>query len=156
MEVVFVIAGIAVVLLLAELLLPTGGLLAFVGGVGLVASGIIALNGDSTDSSAIGAALITAGAISVVSFAIVGRKVFRAHRDVPVQAGTKDEMGGREGDVRVAIDPVGQVYVDGALWHARPAEDGTTIGTGTKVRVESMDGLTLIVRPASKPSKEKS
>ena len=34
MEVVLIIAGIAVVLLLAELLLPTGGLLAFIGASG--------------------------------------------------------------------------------------------------------------------------
>lgn len=154
MEVVFVIAGIAVVLLLAELLLPTGGLLAFIGGVGLVASGVVALNSDSSDSEAVGAALITAGAISVISFAIISRKVLKAHRDNPPQGG-KEELLGHEGEVRVPIDPVGQIYIEGALWHARPAVEGTTIDAGTRVRVESMDGLTLIVRPASEPSKEK-
>ena len=151
MEVVFIIAGIAVVLLLAELLLPTGGLLAFIGGVGLVASGIVALNSDSSDSSAVGAALITAGAISVVAFAIIGRKVLAAHRAVPPQGG-KEELIGREADVRVAIDPEGQVFVEGALWRARSADGGGPIPTGTRVRIESVDGLTLIVRPASEPS----
>jgi membrane-bound serine protease (ClpP class) len=153
MEVVFIIAGIAVALLLAELLLPTGGLLAFIGGVGLVASGIVALNSDSADSSAVGAALITAGVISVVSFVIIGRKVLAAHRDVPPQGG-KEELIGAEGDVRVAVDPVGQVFIDGALWRARQSDREGPIATGTRVRIESVDGLTLIVKPASDPNKE--
>jgi membrane protein implicated in regulation of membrane protease activity len=153
MEVVFVIAGIAVVLLLAELLLPTGGLLAFIGGVGLVASGIVALNGDSTDSSAIGAALITAGVISVVSFAIVGRKVLRAQRDQPANTGA-EALIGKQVDVREGLNPVGQVFAEGALWRARPAEDGATISAGTRVRVESVDGFTLVVSPPAEPSKQ--
>jgi membrane-bound serine protease (ClpP class) len=154
MEAFVVIAAIGVGLLLAELLLPTGGLLAFLGGVGLVASGIVALNSDSNDSSAIGAALITAGAISVVSFAIIGRKVLRAHHDQPVQTG-KEELIGHEGEVRSPLTPVGQIFVDGALWRAR-SSGGSAIPPGSRVRVESVDGLTLIVTPASEPNKEKS
>ncbi len=43
MEVVYVIAGIAIAVMLAELLLPTGGVLAVIGAGGLVGAGIIAL-----------------------------------------------------------------------------------------------------------------
>ena len=43
MDAFVVIALIAVALLLAELLLPTGGLLALLGAAGLVAAGIVAL-----------------------------------------------------------------------------------------------------------------
>jgi membrane-bound ClpP family serine protease len=153
MEVVFVIAGIAVVLLLAELLLPTGGLLAFIGGVGLAAAGVVALNSDSSDSSAIGAALITAGVISVVSFAVIGRKVLRAQRDQPVNTGA-EALIGKQVDVRESLNPVGMVYAEGALWRARTAEDGAAIPSGTRVRVESADGLTLVVSPPAEPSKQ--
>jgi membrane protein implicated in regulation of membrane protease activity len=43
---------------------------------------------------------------------------------------------------------VGQVFVEGALWRARPVEEGTTLDRGYRVRVESVDGLTLLVKPA--------
>jgi membrane-bound serine protease (ClpP class) len=151
-EVVFIIAGIAVALLLAELLLPTGGLLAFIGAAGLIAAGIVALGDDTDHADAIGAGLIAGGVISVGAFAVVSRKVLAAHREAP-QSGA-EELPGQEGDVRVAIDPVGQVFVDGALWRARHADGESPISTGTRVRIESVDGLTLIVRPASEPSKE--
>ena len=148
MEVVFVIAGIAVVLLLAELLLPTGGLLAFVGAAGLIAAGIVALGDNNEHADAIGAGLIAGGVVSIGAFALVSRKVLAAHREAP-QTG-RTELIGQQGEVRVAVEPVGQVFVDGALWRAR--SDEGPISTGTRVRIESVDGLTLIVRPASEPS----
>ena len=46
------------------------------------------------------------------------------------------------------IDPIGQVYVEGALWRARSA-DGDPIAVGATVTVEEVDGLTLIVRPSA-------
>jgi membrane-bound ClpP family serine protease len=151
--VVFAIAGIAVALLLAELLLPTGGFLAFIGAVGLVTSGVVALNSNSSAADGVGAALITGGVLSLISFFFVARKVARAHRDEPVRTGW-EEMLGREAEVRAPLDPVGQVFADGALWKARPAVAGTRIEVGNRVRVESVDGLTLVVRPAAEPANE--
>ncbi|MGZ5307841.1 MAG: NfeD family protein [Solirubrobacterales bacterium] len=155
MEVVFAIAGLAVLLLLAELLLPTGGLLALIGAAGLVGAGILALNADEPDAGAIGAGLITAGVLSIAAFVIIVRKVAAAHHDQPVRTGW-EEMIGREAEVRVPLDPAGQVYADGSLWRARPAADGTKIDAGNRVRVEALDGLTLVVAPldaAKEPSK---
>ena len=34
-----------------------------------------------------------------------------------------EELLGAEGDVRVPLDPVGQVFVQGALWRAVLADD---------------------------------
>ena len=150
MEAVWIIAGIAIGLLLAELLLPTGGFLAFIGAAGLIAAGIVAINDNGDNSDAIGAGLIAGGVISIAAFAVVSRKVMAAHREAP-QSG-KEELICAEGEVRVAIDPVGQVFVDGALWRTRAADGQGPISTGTRVRIESVDGLTLIVRPASEPN----
>src|SRR5947209_2705764 len=122
-------AGIAVGLLLAELLLPTGGFLAFVGAIGLVTSGVVALNSNSSAAGGVGAALITGGVLSLISFFFVARKVTRAHREEPVRTGW-EEMLGREVEVRAPLDPVGQVFADGALWKARPAAVGTKIEVG--------------------------
>jgi enediyne biosynthesis protein E5 len=51
------------------------------------------------------------------------------------------------GQVRVPLAPVGQVFVEGALWRARPIDEGTSLDRGYRVRVESVDGLTLLVKP---------
>jgi membrane-bound ClpP family serine protease len=66
----------------------------------------------------------------------------------PVHTGF-EELVGAEGEVRVALDPAGQAFVAGALWRAEPAAGSKagTIGVGARVRVESVDGLTLMVRP---------
>jgi membrane-bound serine protease (ClpP class) len=151
-EAVWIIAGIAIGLLLAELLLPTGGFLAFVGAAGLIAAGIVAIGDDTKHADAIGGGLIAGGVVSIAAFALISRKVLAAHREAP-QTG-REELVGAEGEVRVGLDPVGQVFVDGALWRAQPADGQSPIATGTRVRIESVDGLTLIVRPASEPSKE--
>src|ERR1044072_14050 len=142
MEVVVVISAIAVGLLLAELLLPTGGLLAFVGAAGLIAAGIVGLGGNGEHPDAIGAGLIAAGVLSIAGFALVSRKVLRAQKQ-PAQGGSA-ELIGAEADVRVTLDSEGQVFVDGAIWKAQ-AKDGGRIETGNRVRVDSVDGLTLVV-----------
>jgi membrane-bound serine protease (ClpP class) len=145
-EAVLIIAGIAVGLLLAELLLPTGGMLALIGALGLVAAGIVAIENDANDG--LGAGLITAGIISVVAAVVVGRKVIRAHREEPVRTGS-EELIGREAEVRAPLDPVGQVWIEGALWKARVSDGEPAVSLGNRVRIESMDGLTLVVSPVA-------
>jgi len=148
MEIVYVIAGIAIAVMLTELLLPTGGVLAAVGAVGLVVAGVVAI-GDEADSGAyIGSGLITLGVLSLATAWVVGRKVLSAHVDEPVRTGW-EELRGMDAEVRDPLDPVGQVYVDGALWKARVPDGEPPITIGTRVRVESVDGLTLVVRPGS-------
>lgn len=147
MEIVFVIAGIAIALLLSEMLLPTGGLLAIIGAAGLVAAGVVALGDDSDSAEYVGAGLITFGLLSLVSAVIIGRKVLRAHRDEPIRTGW-EEMVGKEAEVRETLNPDGQIWVEGALWKARVAEGEPEVGIGNRVQIESVDGLTLLVRPA--------
>jgi membrane-bound serine protease (ClpP class) len=146
MEVVVIISAIAVGLLLAELLLPTGGLLAFVGAAGLIAAGIVALGDNEDHADAIGAGLIVAGALSIGGFALVGRKVLTSQRQAP--QGGAAELVGSQGDVRVTLDPEGQIFVDGALWRAK-AKDGSRIDAGNRVRIEAVEGLTLLVTPTT-------
>jgi membrane-bound serine protease (ClpP class) len=150
MEIVWIISGLAVALLLIELLAPTGGTLAVLGALGLAAAGVLAFTGED-ESEAIGAALIAAGLISLVASLVIGKKVLAAHRDEPVQTGW-EELIGRDAEVRMPLDPVGQVWVEGALWKAR-VKDGA-IGVGNRVKIESVDGLTLIVSPLAGVSGE--
>jgi membrane-bound serine protease (ClpP class) len=147
-EVVAIIAGVAVLLLIVELLLPTGGVLALVGAAGLVAAGILALGDEGSDASEyVAAGLITAGVLSAIAVFIITPKVIRAHRDEPVRTGW-EELIGLDAEVRETLDPLGQVWIEGALWKARVDDGDAPVAIGNRVRIESVDGLTLIVKPA--------
>lgn len=153
MEAFVVIALIAFVLLLAELLLPTGGALAAIGAAGLVAAGIAALDSNSDGADVIGPALITLGILSGITFYVVTRKVIAAHRDQPVRTGT-EEMVGADGEARSTIDPEGQVWMQGTVWGARLADPSSPVGLGDRVTVEAVDGLTLVVRAQPSPAEQ--
>jgi membrane-bound serine protease (ClpP class) len=148
MDLVIVIAVVAAALLLAELLLPTGGLLAVIGAAGFVAAGIVALGEDSEISDYVGPGLITLGVLSIITFFVITPKVIRAHRDEPIRTGW-EELIGREAEVREPLDPSGQVWIEGALWRARVADGAPAIGLGDRVLIEAVDGLTLVVKPVA-------
>jgi membrane-bound serine protease (ClpP class) len=146
METFVVIALVAFGLLIAELLLPTGGALAALGAAGLVAGGIVALGSDSSAADYAGPALITLGVLSGLTFYFVARKVIDAHRDQPVRTGS-EELVGASAEARSTIDPEGQVWLEGALWGARLANGASPARVGDRVTVEAVDGLTLVVSP---------
>jgi membrane-bound serine protease (ClpP class) len=62
----------------------------------------------------------------------------------------REALGGRMGVVRSWGAGGGQVFVDGALWRARPSwsDDAEELGVGDTVVVERVSGLTLAVRRA--------
>jgi membrane-bound serine protease (ClpP class) len=146
MEAFVVIALIGVGLLLAELLLPTGGILALLGVAGLTVAGLAAFGSDSDVADYAGGGLIALGLLSGVTFYFVSRKVIVAHRNEEVRTGT-EEMIGSTAEARTSIDPEGRVWLGGTLWSARLADGASPIRQGDKVRVEAVDGLTLVVRP---------
>lgn len=144
MEVVIVIAALASLLLLFELLLPTGGVLAIIGAIGLVAAGVVAFGDDTKTSDYAGAGLITFGVLSIITFFVITPKVIRAHRDEPVRTGW-EELVGMDGEVREPLNPEGQIWLDGALWKAKVADGAPAAAIGNRVRVDAVDGLTLVV-----------
>jgi membrane-bound serine protease (ClpP class) len=146
MELYVLIAIVGLGLLAAELLLPTGGLLALLGVVGLTAAGVVAIGSDSDIADYAGGGLIALGILSGVTFYFVSRKVWEAHRNERVRTGA-EEMVGATAEARSSIDPEGQVWIEGALWRARLAEGATPIQLGDRVRVEAVDRLTLVVSP---------
>ncbi len=130
-------------LLVAEVHLPTGGLLGIAGIAALVAGGLLLFDTSGAEPS-VSPALVIALAVLIGGFvAFAGERVHAAHKR-PVASGP-EELIGSEGEVRVALDPVGQVFVDGALWRARPERTDEPIEAGYRVRVESIDGLLLTV-----------
>ena len=95
----------------------------------------------------LGAALALA---AVAAFALVTLREARAISRRQVQSG-KEGLIGHVGIVRRTIDPLGDVVVGGELWRARrswAAEDEPPPVQGDRVVVESVRGLTLLVRRA--------
>jgi membrane-bound serine protease (ClpP class) len=150
-EAFIIIAAIGLGLLLAELLLPTGGLLAGIGAAGLVAAGVVAIGSDSDVADYVGGALIAVGIVCAVGFLFVARKVLEAHRQPRVRTGT-EELLGADGEARSPIDPTGRVWLEGTIWSARLTDAAAPVRTGDRVTVEAVDGLTLVVRPAPHPA----
>jgi membrane-bound serine protease (ClpP class) len=153
METYVVIALIGIGLLAAELLLPTGGILALLGIAGLVVGGILALGSESGSADWVGGALITLAVLSAISFFFITRKVVRTTRLLPKRAGTEEMVGG-EAVARSAIDPTGRAFMRGTLWSARLADGVEPVRFGDRVTVEAVDGLTLVVRPVSVPTSQ--
>jgi membrane-bound serine protease (ClpP class) len=155
MELFVLIAIVGFGLLAAELLLPTGGVLAVLGVAGLTAAGLVAFSSDSDVADYAGGALITLGILSGITFYFVTRKVWEAHRNERIQTGT-EEMIGSVAEARSSIDPSGRAWLGGTIWSARLAADAAPARMGDKVTVEAVDGLTLVVRPEPRTAVESS
>jgi membrane-bound serine protease (ClpP class) len=150
MDAAVVIALIGIALLIGELLLSTGGVLAALGALGLIAGGVLALESDSGAADYVGPALIALGLLSLVAFYFITRKVLEAHRDEPVRTGM-EELIGSVAEARSTLDPEGQVWTAGTIWSARVANGAGRVSLGDRVRVDAVEGLTLVVRPEPPP-----
>lgn len=142
--IVLLILGIGLVI--AEAHLPTGGILGVAGIAALIGGGLLLF-----DLSGEGAEEISPVLVIIVALALGGPLIWAgqralAARNEPVRTG-EEELIGSTGDVRQALDPIGQVFVAGALWRARVGVGESPIGVGYRVRVEAIDGLTLAVSP---------
>lgn len=150
MDAAVIVALVGIALLVSELLLSTGGVLAALGALGLVAGGILALESDSGAADYVGPALIALGVLSLVAFYFITRKVIAAHEE-PARTGA-EELVGALAEARSALEPEGQVWVEGALWRARLAAGDGRVGPGDRVRIEAVEGLTLVVRAEPPPA----
>jgi membrane-bound ClpP family serine protease len=143
--IVLVLAGAG--LLVAEAHLPTFGVLGVAGVVSLVAGGALAV-----DASGGGLALVVVVALVLALTAGVAlAAVVRGAAGVSRRRAKTGVEGlvGHVGVVRNVLEPVGQVFVDGALWSARPCMDEPdALRVGDPVVVEQVRGLTLSVRRA--------
>jgi membrane-bound serine protease (ClpP class) len=151
---------IGVGLIIAEAHLPTSGVLGGVGVVAMVLSGLLLFNTDSDAYEVSVPVVIVVGLMLGGFMAFAVQKVVQARRN-PVRTGW-EELVGAEGEVRAPFAPVGQVFVEGALWRATLADGAEgdadePLQSGARVRVESVEGLTLRVRPvAETPEREES
>lgn len=143
-------AGVILILLafglfVAEAFIVSHGALALGGVVSLVFGGLLLVdtNGDAFSISV--PLVIAVGALLGGFFVfIISKAVEARHRRVFTGS---EELVGARAVVRTPLDPVGHVFVQGALWRAVPA-DSDALAVGDDVVVERVDGLTLTVRKA--------
>jgi len=103
----------------------------------------------------VGAAL----SVQIVLFLVVSAAALAMTRPLvskittaPAVATNADRVLGEVAKVTERIDnenSTGAVYVDGKTWTARSADDAV-IAVGSRVRVESMQGVKLLVKPVEK------
>ncbi len=141
--------ALAMALFIAEAHFNAHGILGAGGVLSLVLSGLLLFN--TNEGFGVSVPIVIAAGILLGSFlAFVVQRAVKARRE-PVRTG-HEELVGALAEVRVPLAPEGQVFAQGALWRARAIDGAGALRAGDRVRVESVDGLTLLVRP--EPSAE--
>jgi membrane-bound serine protease (ClpP class) len=147
---------VGVGLIIAEAHLDTHGIVGVIGVGALAASGLLLFNTDDSSFEVSVPVVITVAVLLGGGLAFAISKAVQAGRASPHTG--REHLVGDTGDVRVPLTPVGQVWVDGALWRASLAEpeeadDAERVKErGARVRVEAVEGLTLRVRPLEESS----
>ena len=143
--VALVVVGAA--LLVAEAHVP-GGVLGATGGVTLALGAALAIAGTGGGAAVVIGVVLGALAASGLWLALATRKALEARR--LRSASGREALAGRCGVVRRWENGDGQVFVDGALWRARPSwpDSEDQLAAGDAVVVERVSGLTLGVRKA--------
>ena len=131
----------------AEAHAPTHGILGGTAAAVLAAGVALVVAGAGLGlAAAVGAALAAALVGAAWAWIVVTRSLAVARRRPRTGP---ERLLGRVGEVRAAPAPVGQVFLDGALWRARrSAADDAELERGDPIVVERVDGLTLTVRHA--------
>jgi membrane-bound serine protease (ClpP class) len=141
------IAGLLLILLafalfVAEAFIVSHGALAVGGVVSLIFGGLLLFDTDSEAYEiSVPIVIFTAAVLGSFFAWVIGKAVQTRHRTVHTGS---EEMIGAHGTVRSRLDPLGHVFVLGALWRAHTADD-RTLEVGEEVVVEAIDGLTLTV-----------
>ncbi len=119
--------------------------LAAVGVVALIGAGIFMFN-RQTDPTSVAAVIVGAGVIGAFMTFVVERA--EGVRGQPALTGW-EELIGATAEVRSARFSgdrgTGQVFLHGALWEARLASDSEPVDLGDTVKVDEVEGLTLVV-----------
>ena len=141
---------LAIALFIAEAHFNPNGVLGAGGVIALILSGLLLF--DTNTGFGVSVPVVIAAGIVLGAFLLFVVRLAAKARLEPVRTG-HEELVGALGEVRVPPAPEGQVFTQGALWRAR-VSDGDRLRVGDRVRVESVDGLTLVVRREPVPERE--
>ena len=149
------LAGLLLILLafglfVAEAFIVSHGALAAGGVIALIFGGLLLFdtNSDAYEIS-VPIVIFTAALLGGFFVWVISKAVQARHREVHTGA---EEMIGAHGVVRSPLDPIGHVFVQGALWRARSERP---LQEGERVVVDEIEGLTLTVSPDAEPAETK-
>lgn len=139
--------GVGTALLVAEAHVASYGVLGAAGSASMVIGAVLAVDAaGGSVALVLAVALTLAVAGAAMSVAVARRVAVLARRRARTGA---EGLIGRVGVLRSAPAPLGQVFVGGELWRARPSlADDEVLHVGDRVVVEHVSGLTLAVRRA--------
>jgi membrane-bound serine protease (ClpP class) len=136
--------GLGMALLVAELFVPSFGVLG-VGGILSFVLGSLFLFDAPAEELAVDRSLIVTAALCVSAFMLlVGTLAVRTWRQRPTTG--REGMMGEIGEVRERIAPRGKVWLHGEYWTAESEEE---LEVGQKVRVIGINHMVLRVRKAT-------
>src|ERR1700726_970017 len=139
---------VAVVLLLAEAHLSTGGLMGVGAGAAAIGgSGLLLVAAGAGAAVVLIVALCTSGA-AIPLLLLARRRILRPKRARPRTG--REGLVGHVGVIRSSGGPQSQVFVDGSLWRAEanPVHEEPALHAGDRGGIERVNGFTLCVRRA--------
>ncbi len=128
-------------LLVAELFLPSFGILGVSGIVSFVLGSLFLFDTPDAELAVDRGIIVTAALCASAFMLFIGTLAVRTWRQQPVSG--PEGLIGEIGEVRVRLAPRGKVWMHGEYWNAESDEE---IEVGQKVRVVSMNHLVLRVR----------
>lgn len=131
-------------LLVAELFLPTFGLLGAGGVVAFVLGSLFLFDAPAQEIMITRSVIVTVALCAGLMMFTLTMLAARAWRQKPV-SGTGGLVGAK-GQVRVRIAPRGKVWVNGEYWNAESDEE---IEVGQQIEVVALQGLMMRVRKAA-------
>jgi membrane-bound ClpP family serine protease len=139
---------VALVLLLAEAHLSTGGLIGACASVAVVGGVILLLLAAGAGAAVVLIVALCVGVAAMSLLLLFRRRILRPLRVRPRTG--REALVGHVGVVRSNGGPAAQVFLDGSLWRAEPSpiHHDTELHDGDRVVVERVNGLTLCVRKA--------
>ncbi len=138
----------AVVLLLAEAHLSTGGLMAACASAAAIGGVTLVLLGAGASASVVLIVAVCTAAAAVSLLTLARRRILLPLRARPRTG--REALVGHVGVVRSLDGLAAEVFLDGSLWRAEPCpvHHETELHDGDRVVVENVNGLTLRVRKA--------
>jgi membrane-bound ClpP family serine protease len=132
-------------LLIAEAHVPSAGALGLGGVIAMAAGAAIAVDAAGGGTALIVAVVAIVALSALALVALIARATLTAGR-ARAKTGV-ESLVGHVGVMRSAPAPLGQVFIDGALWRAKPCLEDQ-LAVGDPVVVERVQGLVLSVRRA--------
>ena len=142
--------GFSFLLFAVDLFVPSAGSLTVGGIISFVLGSYLLIGANAGPGFTIAPAVIwTMTALLTGFFVFIAASVMRSERRRPFSG--REGLVGMIGTVRRPLTPDGVVFVNGELWQATLTAGAATdpIESGRPVAVTQVDGLRLIVRPAT-------